>query len=94
MEEDYEYSWYLGDDYDCDTCGMSWNMVRFELWDEDENVWQLYMSVGCYGGESTMSYDEDFAKRAEEIIADCLTYPGFDQECADGLRMRIKEKVG
>lgn len=90
---DDNYSWMLGDDYDCDTCGYTWNEVRFENWDEDENIWQLWMSVGCYGGEAVFSNDEKFAIKADAIINDCLTYELFTDEYAENLRKIIKEKV-
>lgn len=85
------YVWYLGDDYDCETCGWTYNEVVFE---EDDGVWILRTSVGCYHGEHTMSTDKDFMNRAEEIIQGCLEYSGFDEDNAKDLRNAIAEKIG
>lgn len=86
-----DISWPLGDDYDCETCGYTWNTVRLEEFDDD--LWVLSMSVGCYGGESTSSDKVMFEKEAEEIIADCLTYENFSEVQAEQFRNAIKEIV-
>ena len=90
MEEQY-FSWSLGDDYDCETCGYTWNTLRLEEF--DDNLWCLDMSVGCYGGESVMSDDENFAVLAENIIVDCLRYENFVEADADYARKLIRELV-
>ena len=89
MIVDYDHTWMLGDDYDCETCGFTWNSLRLEDWDDD--LWHLSMSVGCYGGESVFSNDENFAVLAEAIIVDCLRYENFSESDADYLRKLIKE---
>ena len=89
MIVDYDHTWMLGDDYDCETCGFTWNSLRFEEWEDD--LWILQMSVGCYGGESVFSNDENFAVLAEAIIVDCLSYENFSESDADYLRKLIKE---
>ena len=89
MIVDYNHTWMLGDDWDCDTCGYTWNTLRLEEWDDD--LWYVTMSVGCYGGESVMSTDENFAVLAEAIIVDCLSYENFSESDADYLRKLIKE---
>lgn len=89
MIVDYNHTWMLGDDYDCETCGYTWNSLRLEEWDDD--IWQLCMSVGCYGGESVMSNDENFAVLANKIIDECLTYENFSESDAEYVRKLIKE---
>ena len=91
MIVDYNRTWMLGGDYDCDTCGFTWNNLRFEEW--DDNLWHLSMSVGCYGGESVFSNDPAFKEKAAWIIADCSTYENFSESDADYLRKLIKEKA-
>ena len=89
MIVDYNHTWMLGDDSDCDTCGWTWNSLRLEEWDDD--IWQLVMSVGCYGGESVLTNDPSFKEKAEFIIATCLTYENFSESDADYLHKLIKE---
>ena len=89
MSEDYEFSWALGDDYDCETCGYTWNTLRLEWF--DDNLWCFSMSVGCYGGESVMSDDENFVALADNIITDCLRYENFSEKDAENARKLIKE---
>ncbi len=82
-------SWSLGDDYDCDTCGMSWNELGLELWDEEAQIWQLYISVGCYGGQGVLSNEEDWDARSEEIVEYALSYSGFTEKDAKKLRAML-----
>ena len=89
MIVDYNHTWMLGDDYDCDTCGYTYNSLRLEEFDDD--LWCLTMSVGCYGGESTMSNDENFAVEANKIIDECLTYEYFSESDAEYARKLIRE---
>lgn len=84
-----DMSWSLGDDYDCETCGYTWNTLR--LTEMDDNLWTLDMSVGCYGGEYTSTDSPDFEKEAEAIIADCRSYENFSEVEAEEVRNAIKE---
>lgn len=86
--------WYLGDDYDCETCGYTWNMLRFEQYDDETNLWVLSMSVGCYDGDSVGTDDENFASRVEEIIDWALRYEGFGDEDAKGVREVVAQVTG
>jgi hypothetical protein len=87
-----DMSWSLGDDYDCETCGYTYNTLRLE--DYDDDLWVLTMHVGCYGGESTSSDKVMFAQEAEEIIQECLGYENFSEADAENVRNAIKEITG
>jgi len=89
MIVDYNHTWMLGDDSDCDTCGWTWNTLRLEEWDDD--LWCVTMHVGCYGGESVMSNDENFAVLANKIIDECRSYENFSESDAEYARKLIKE---
>ena len=89
MIVDYNHTWMLGDDYDCETCGYTWNTLRLEEWEDD--LWILQMSVGCYGGEHSMSNDENFVVEANKIIDECQSYENFSESDANYVRKLIKE---
>lgn len=88
-EEQTKFTWSLGDDSDCDTCGWSYNELGLELWDEEEGVWQLYISVGCYSGQGVLSSEEDWDSKVAEIIKDALNYSGFTKSDAKKLQKKI-----
>lgn len=78
MEE--HYSWMLGDDDYCETCGTSYNEAVLELWDADNNVWQLSYTAGCYGGESVMSDSPEWNAKTGEIIATLKKFEKFNKK--------------
>lgn len=84
-----EYVWHLGEDYDCETCGYTNNVLRLE--DFGDGLWVLVLSVGCYGGESTSNDVENFIQKAEEIINECLSYEYFMNEDAQKVRKLVKQ---
>lgn len=86
-EQDEEYSWSLGDDYDCETCGFTYNTLRLQ--DFGDGVWVLSMSVGCYGGESAQSNGAAFDEVCESIITDCLRYEDFSKKNAKEVRAHL-----
>lgn len=88
-EQEDNFTWLLGDDFVCETCGPTWNEVGLELWDEEEGIWQLYIRVGCYEGESVMSDDPEWKARASDIIKQALWYLDFSESDAEDLRDRI-----
>jgi hypothetical protein len=88
-ESEIEFSWRLADDNDCETCGFTSNEVGLELWDEDEGIWQLYIRVGCYGGDSVMSNSPEWETKSEDIVEQALLYPDFNEELASLLRKHI-----
>lgn len=46
----------LGDDTDCETCGMSYNRIDYE-YDLTDKTHAVYVTLGCYGGESIVDAD-------------------------------------
>lgn len=89
-----EFTWLLGDDDDCETCGYTMNQLGLDLWDEDNNVWQLYFSVGCYGGDNVLSDSPEWEQKSSDIITQALWYPGFSEDNAKELRRKIKSIKG
>jgi hypothetical protein len=88
-EKETNFTWSLGDDSYCDTCGGSWNEVGLELWDEEQNIWQLWTRVGCTGGDGVMSTDDDWEAKSEDIIKDALSFSDFSKEEAKELRAKL-----
>lgn len=83
------FTWSLGEDYDCETCGHTNNEVGLDLWDEEKGVWQLSLRVGCYGGESALSTDFDWKTKAEAIVQEAQLYSGFNEDSVKELRERL-----
>ena len=48
MSEQEPTFWALGDDYFCETCGLTWNELEFDP--GGGNGWIAGVRVGCYGG--------------------------------------------
>lgn len=69
------WAWPLGDDYDCETCGFTWNEATLDLdWDED-GTWMFSYQAGCYGGDSVTSRDEDAREHLESMFRALSAYP-------------------
>lgn len=85
-----EYTWELGDDYYCDTCGYTYNEISLEKWDEETNIWRLHISVGCYSGQSVISDDPEWGTKTATIIEEASTYPNFTEEEVTGLKNQLK----
>jgi len=85
-----EFTWPLDDNMDCELCGFTWNEVGLECWDEEENIWQLYIRVGCYEGDSAMSNDPEWETKSADIIEQALMYSRFNEEEANHLKDKIK----
>lgn len=83
-----EYSVALGNDYDCDTCGYTWNSARFDPdWDDDgSGTWMFTVRVGCYGGEHVSSTDPDALATLEELFAMCREYPDWSDSDEQTIR--------
>lgn len=68
--------WSLGDGSDCDTCG--WNIEEAELdldWEGDgSGIWCFSYRVGCYGGSSIMSTEENAFPRLQKMLTDLRGY--------------------
>lgn len=88
-EEEDSFTWFLGDDTDCELCGITYNEVGLELWDEEENIWQFYIRVGCYEGDSVMSTDPEWEKKSANIVEQALMYPNFSEDMARELRDKL-----
>lgn len=90
--DDYEIkSWTLGNDTDCETCGMSWNEAEFDPHFNGENKWSFHYRVGCFDGASLFSSDEDREEKLEEMFADLNTFPGWPEDGEKVVRKMIKE---
>lgn len=89
MSEEQLFSWTLGDNLDCETCGPTWNEVGLELWDDEEGIWQLYIRVGCYEGDSVMSNDPEWEKKSAEIVEQAKWYSGFSESNAKELEEKL-----
>lgn len=88
-EGEESFTWSLGEDSDCETCGHTNNEVGLDLWDEEKNVWRLYLRVGCYGGESVLSSDPDWKSKVDSILMEASWYEGFNEDSAKELRGKL-----
>ncbi len=84
-------SWSLGDDTDCDTCGLSWNEAEFDPDFSDTNEWSFHYRVGCYGGDGVDYYSENREEKLKEMFADLRTYPGWPRRQENIIREMIEE---
>ena len=89
-EDTVSFTWPLGDNSDCDLCGFTWNEVGLDLWDEEENIWQLNIRVGCYEGDSVMSDSPEWDAKSADIIEQALMYSEFNEKEADHLQDKLK----
>lgn len=83
--------WELGNDTDCETCGMSWNRAQFDPDFSGENEWSFHYSVGCYNGASLYWYDEDREEKLKEMFDDLNTFPGWPGDGEKIIRKMIEE---
>jgi hypothetical protein len=88
-DKETNFTWSLGDDDYCDTCGHSWNKVGLELWDEERGIWQLWTRIGCTGGEGVLSTNDDWEAISEDIIKDALSFSDFGKQEEKELRNKI-----
>lgn len=78
LDDDYEIrSWTLGNDTDCETCGMSWNEAEFDPHFSGKNEWSFHYRVGCYSGASLYWSDENREDKLQEMFAHLNTFPGW-----------------
>jgi hypothetical protein len=80
---DLSREWSLGDNSDCETCGYTYNEVVFQDW-KDDGQYQLYMSVGCYGGD-TYTLDE-----IDRLILDIQEYEYYTEGMKKDILSTIK----
>ena len=71
----------LGDDYECDTCGFTYNraVLYFGI-DEDPTSWRFQVAVGCYGGYGVSYDEEDWEALLEEEFVFCRKFPNWFPE--------------
>lgn len=84
-------SWDLGNDYDCDTCGISWNEAEFDPHFSDWNEWMFSYRVGCTGGDSVMWNAENREEKLNEMFKELRTYPGWPRREEAVVREMIEE---
>lgn len=84
MTIDLSMEWSLGDNSDCETCGYSYNQVVFQDW-QDNGQYQLYMSVGCYGGES---YTLD---QLDKLFADIEGFEYYTDDMKNSILFTVKK---
>jgi len=82
------FSWALGDDYDCDTCGNTWNEAELDLdWDgEGEGAWMFGYRTGCYGGNSVTSTEDGAVDKLEVLFKEVRGYPEWSVEIEKQIR--------
>ena len=88
-EEEISFTWTLGEDFNCDLCGPTFNEVGLECWDEEEEIWQLYIRVGCYEGDSVMSNSPEWPNKSADIMTQASWYSNFTEDKAKELRDRL-----
>ena len=84
-------SWNLGNDIDCETCGISWNQAEFDPDFQGENKWSFNYNVGCYGGASVHYDSENREEELKEMFKDLRTFPGWPHEQEGNIRNMIRE---
>jgi len=92
--EDYEYRgvfWDLGNDTDCDTCGITWNQAEFDPDFQGLNKWSFSYNTGCYHGDSLHYDDENTDQRLAEMFEYLKTFPGWNKDAEKYVRNMIKE---
>jgi hypothetical protein len=73
-------SWDLGNDYDCENCGISWNEAEFDSHFHDENQWEFWYRVGCYGGDAVSWNSDNREEKLDEMFEELRTYPGWPRK--------------
>jgi hypothetical protein len=77
---EHYYSWPLGGDYDCETCGRTNNEASLELYDEDNKIWQFAYRSGCYGGEGILSSEPEWETKTADIIVGLEEFENFTEK--------------
>ena len=84
-------SWSLGNDFDCETCGMTWNEATFYHDWHDPNQWEFSYRVGCYGGDSVSYNSENKEDKLNEMFKHLREYPGWARRLDLIVRDMIEE---
>ena len=83
--------WTLGNDTNCETCGISFNEARFDPDFNGINRWSFDYNVGCYNGASLFWSDEGREDRLNAMFEYLNTFPGWNKDAEDYVRNMIKE---
>jgi len=75
--------WYLGDDYDCEDCGGTYNRLVFH--DLENGEYNLYTSIGCYGGKAYIIDEVD------QLIEYISSYEYYDETMEHQVRSAIEK---
>lgn len=81
-----QFSWGLGDDYDCETCGGTWNEAELDLNWDGEGGWMFSYRTGCYGGDSVVSTGPGAAEKLEGLLKDVSGYPEWSPDIEKQIR--------
>lgn len=80
------YSLMLGDDYDCETCGSTYNEAELEI--DDENLTFSYR-IGCYGVESIQISEKDFDATLIKMLEVLNNFSNWNKKFEN----KVKEEV-
>jgi hypothetical protein len=80
------YSLTLGDDYDCETCGITYNEAELEV--NADNLVFSYR-VGCYSGDTINILHQDFDLALEKAIETLKNFSNWNKEFEN----KVKEEV-
>lgn len=83
--------WTLGNDTDCETCGISWNEARFDPDFNGDNHWSFDYNVGCYNGASLFWSDEGREEKLVDMFEYLNTFPGWPEDGEKIVREMIEE---
>jgi hypothetical protein len=68
-EEPRSYEWQLGGDIDCESCGMSNNLVHFyPSIPSKGDTWSFFYTVGCFGGKETNGDSEYWSVELSHML--------------------------
>lgn len=85
--------WEVGDDFDCETCGFSWNRAEFAPNSEGTNKWRFSYNLGCYNGNSISYENEDIEAGLTLMFEVLQNYPNWGYACEQNIREEIGKIV-
>lgn len=81
--------WELGEDFDCETCGSSWNHAEFDPDFHGISKWRFSYSVGCYYGEDISYESNDVETRLLEMFEVLQNYTSWESTREQTIRAEI-----
>lgn len=84
------FSWALGDDYDCETCGSTWNEAELDLNWDDEGTWMFSYRAGCYGGDSVLGTEDGAKEKLEVLLKELSGYPEWSSDIGQKIRSLVQ----